>query len=249
MKTKPLIYVIVGPTASGKSSLGIALAEKINGEIISADSMQIYRGLDIGTAKADQNEQAQCVHYLIDIKDVENTYSVSDFVKDANCAIEKILNNNKVPIVVGGTGLYINALVNNMSFNDELDDDKINESILSIEKQFGANGLYSYLEELDESSAKLIDKNNTNRLKRAIKMSLIGNKKSESDSKQDLWRKNGNSKYNFYIIKLCLPREELYNKINQRVDIMVEKRLNKRSRIYKKQKFKRRQYIFKSNRI
>lgn len=236
MNNKPIVYVIVGPTASGKSSLGIELAKKLNGEIISADSMQIYKGLDIGTAKANADEQKQFKHHLIDIKNIEDTYSVSDFVRDANTAIENILSKGKAPIVVGGTGLYINALVNNMSFEEEPDDGIIQERIDLIEKSVGVEGLYNYLLQIDHMAAQSIDKNNINRVKRAIKMCLSGNKKSEADNKQNLWKKNGELKYNFYVIKICLPREELYNRINKRVDIMVNEGILNEAKYIKNKK-------------
>lgn len=219
---KEKVIVITGPTASGKSSIGIKLAQKINGEVISADSMQIYNTLDVGTAKVTKKEAEGIVHHIIDIVDIDTNFSVSDYKKMCYDKIEDIISRGKVPIIVGGTGLYINAVVNNMMF-EKIDDEKIKEVDFKVEKLTKgktADEVYDILYNLDKEAAIKIGKGNLKRLIRAIKLNLLGINKSDIDKRNDLWNSN-DSNYNFLIFFVDMPRDLLYDRINKRVDQMV----------------------------
>lgn len=219
---KPKIIVIAGPTASGKSSIGIELAKKINGEIISADSMQIYKGLDIGTAKVSPKEADEIKHHLIDIIDIDKKFSVSEYKSMCYLKIDEILSKNKVPIIVGGTGLYINAVVNNMTF-EEIDEAKESDAETKTEKLVldkTVNEVYDILYNLDPKAALKIGKN-YKRLVRAIKLNYLGVNKSDIDNRQDLWKRN-ESNYDFLTFVVDMPRDLLYDRINKRVDQMVQ---------------------------
>lgn len=219
---KPKIIIIAGPTASGKSSIGIELAKKINGEIISADSMQIYKGLDIGTAKVSPKEADGIKHHLIDIVDIDKKFSVSEYKNMCYLKIDEILSKNKVPIIVGGTGLYINAVVNNMTF-EQIDEAKESDAEAKIEKLVldkTVDEVYDILYNLDSKAALKIGKN-YKRLVRAIKLNYLGVNKSDIDNRQDLWKRN-ESNYDFLTFVVDMPRDLLYDRINKRVDQMVE---------------------------
>lgn len=222
MNKKPTVIVIAGPTASGKSSVGVLLAQKLNTQVISADSMQIYKGLDVGTAKIKEEESQGVKHFLIDICDITESFSVAEYKEKCYEKIEEITQAGKVPIIVGGTGLYINAIVNNMNFNNKESSkvEEVEEEIEQLKKEY--SNIYNYLKEIDEKAALKIDPNNTRRIERAIKMYLLGTKKSEVDERKDLWIPN-ESKYDFFVIYIDIPRSLLYDRINQRVDEMIEK--------------------------
>ena len=158
------VVVIAGPTASGKTDIGIELALKLNGEIISADSMQIYRGMDIGTAKPTVEERRGIRHYMIDIVNPDEDYSVAQFKDDAMECIKTILSKNKTPIVVGGTGLYINSLVYNITFTDTITDWDYREKLNKIALEKGTHALHSYLKKIDPKSAEEIHPNNVKRV-------------------------------------------------------------------------------------
>jgi len=219
---KEKVIVIMGPTASGKSGIGIELAKKINGIVISADSMQIYKKLDVGTAKVTEEESQGIKHELIDIVDIKDKFSVSDYKKMCYSKIREVLDLGKVPIIVGGTGLYINAVVNNMSF-EEIDLEKEAEIQSEFEKLTnGKNSeeLYEILKNIDKEATKNIDLGNDKRVLRAIKLNLLGVKKSSIDDKNDLWHKN-DSEFEFLNFYVDMPRDLLYDRINKRVDEMV----------------------------
>ncbi|MGT2887157.1 tRNA (adenosine(37)-N6)-dimethylallyltransferase MiaA [Streptococcus didelphis] len=209
MNVKNKIVVIVGPTAVGKTSLGIKLAQELNGEIISGDSQQVYKDLDIGTAKANEQEQAAAKHYLIDIRQVTETYSVYDFVQDATRAIEEILAKGKVPIIVGGTGLYLQSLLEGYHLGGNLDQ----EALLDYRKK---------LDKLTDQElyAKLLDKElqvkqvNRRRAIRALELARFG---------KDL--ENRDFPYQSLVIGLNDDRPIIYYRINQRVDKMLEEGL------------------------
>lgn len=220
---KQTVIVVAGPTASGKSGVGIELAKKLNGVVISADSMQIYKGLDVGTAKVRAEESQGIKHELIDIVDISDKFSVSDYKDMCYQKIEEVFSLRKVPIIVGGTGLYINAIVNNMQFEqiDEEYEKQIEEKLNTLIQGKTSDELYDLLKVMDEKAAHIIDKGNDKRIIRAIKLNLLGINKSDIDSRNDLWQKN-QSKYNFLVIYIDMPRDLLYDRINNRVDQMIE---------------------------
>jgi len=220
---KQTVIVVAGPTASGKSGLGIELAKKLNGVVISADSMQIYKRLDVGTAKVTVEEAQGIKHELIDIVDISDKFSVSEYKDMCYQKIEEIFAFGKVPIIVGGTGLYINAVVNNMSFEqiDEKHEKHIEDKLNTLIQGKTSDELYDLLKGIDEKAADRIDKGNDKRIIRAIKLNLLGINKSDIDSRKDLWQKN-ESKYNFLVIYIDMPRALLYDRINTRVDQMIE---------------------------
>ena len=220
---KQTVIVVAGPTASGKSGLGIELAKRLNGVVISADSMQIYKGLDIGTAKVTEKEAQGITHELIDIVDISESFSVNDYKDACYEKIDEILNQGKLPIIVGGTGLYINAVVNNMSFEkvDEKKELEVEEKLQSLIQGKNSQELYNLLKSMDEKAADKIEQGNDKRIIRAIKLNLLGTKKSDLDSRNDLWHKN-ESKYNFLVVYIDMPRDLLYDRINKRVDQMVD---------------------------
>lgn len=220
---KKTVIVIVGPTASGKSGIGIELAKKINGVVISADSMQIYRHLNVGTAKVNADEAQEIQHELIDIVDISDKFSVSQYKELCYKKIDEIFEQDKNPIIVGGTGLYINAVVNNMSFEQvdvEIERD-VDAKLMECIDGKTSEQLYEILYNLDSEAALKIEKGNDKRIIRAIKLNLLGIKKSDIDSRNDLWQKN-EYKYNFLIVYIDMPRDLLYDRINLRVDKMVE---------------------------
>lgn len=211
---KPKIVVICGPTASGKTGLGIALANKIDGEIISADSMQIYKDMDIGTAKPTNEEKSQAKHYLIDFVSPNKRYSVSDYKKDASKAIKDILSRGKTPIIVGGTGLYINSLIYNIEYKEEKTDLKYRTYLEGIE----LSKLYEEALKIDELSTKKVSPNDRKRITRILEIyHSTGKTKTELD-KESLKE----PEYDYKIFVLNMDRELLYERINRRVDIMLE---------------------------
>lgn len=215
------VIVIVGPTASGKSGLGIELAKNLDGVVISADSMQIYKELDVGTAKITEKEACGIRHELVDICEVIDNFDVSQYKKMCYEKIDEVLAEGKVPIIVGGTGLYINAVVNNVEFSkvDKDEEEKADKLLAEIEKNKTTEELYEYLKTCDAEGAKLVDKSNRRRILRAIKLNLMGLSKASVTS--DLWKDNG-SQYNFLTIYIDIPRDLLYDRINKRVDEMID---------------------------
>ncbi|MDO1605571.1 tRNA (adenosine(37)-N6)-dimethylallyltransferase MiaA [Lactobacillus sp. YT155] len=214
---KNKVIVILGPTAIGKSDLGIKLALKYNGEIISGDSMQVYKGLDIGTAKISKQEQELVKHYLIDICEVTESYSVKNFQAQANDLIEQISASDHLPIVVGGTGFYLNALIKGMHLGG---DDGISETALRAElEQKNTSELYELLKENDPQSAATIDAKNKRRLIRAIEVNQLTNQTFSNQVDQP------NENNEFLLIGLTDDREKVYQRINSRVDAMFEQGL------------------------
>ena len=216
------VICIVGPTASGKTGLAIELAKRVNAEIISADSMQIYRGLDVGTAKVTKEEAQGIPHHMIDICDVEKKFSVADFKHMCYDKIEEILKKNKNVIIAGGTGLYINAVVYNMNFENEETDTEYRKELENIAKEKGNEYLYSILESIDPESAKKIHMNNVKRVIRAIEMSKNVKLKSIHMKEEKERIEKEKSKYEFFVFCIEQDREYLYNRINLRVDLMVK---------------------------
>ncbi len=220
---KPKVICIVGPTASGKTSISVELAKKLNGEIISADSMQIYKKLDIATAKVTKEEMQNIKHHIIDICDVTDNFSVADFKNMCYDKIDEILKRKKVPIIAGGTGLYISSVVYNMDFKEENIDNEFRESLYNLAKEKSNQYVHDILKDIDPESAKLIHPNNLKRVVRAIEMAK-NTKKTKSEHMKDEQKRiqNENSKYNFLIFYIDHDKELLYDRINKRVDIMVD---------------------------
>lgn len=206
MSEKIKILVVVGPTAVGKTALGIELAQAFNGEIISGDSQQVYRKLDIGTAKATVQEQAEAVHHLIDVRDVDENYSVYDFVKEAKAAIIDIYNRGKLPIIVGGTGLYLQSLLEGYHLGGEVDQ----EQVLAYRAQLdnlSDDDLFGKIAELGLDIPQL----NRRRAMRALELAKFGQV-----------MENKETNYDALLIGLNDDRQLLYDRINKRVDFMLE---------------------------
>ena len=216
------IICIVGPTASGKTGLAIELAKKIDAEIISADSMQIYRGLNVGTAKVTKEEAQGIPHHLIDICNIDENFSVAEFKQMCYDKIEEIRSRGKNVIIAGGTGLYVNAVVYNMNFNEENVDLEYRKKLENIAKEKGNDYLHSILENLDPITAKQIHKNNVKRVIRAIEMAQNVKLKSIHMLEEEERKKKEKSKYDFLIFCINQEREYLYNRINLRVDLMLK---------------------------
>lgn len=220
---KPIVPFIIGPTASGKSAAALDLALEYNGEIISADSMQIYKEMDIGTAKPSLEEQQGIKHHLIDIVFPDEEYSVFHFSQDANQILTNLISENRLPIVCGGTGLYINSLIHSYNHNNKTSDDSIRKELEKVAKsENGKELLYSELLRIDPESAKKIHPNNIKRVIRALEIyKVTGETKSSLDSKSD----ENELSYKPVLLSPQIDREELYNKINSRVDIMLDQGL------------------------
>lgn len=217
---KDKIIVIVGPTAVGKTAYSIELAKELNGEIISGDSMQVYKKLDIGTAKATPDEMENIPHFLIDIKEMDEAYSVSDFQKDASVKIEEIIKKGKVPIIVGGTGLYIESLLYPVSHSGEAKPNiELRNELEEFAQEESNEALWDRLNKIDPKAAEKIHPNNVRRVVRALEVYY---ETGELFSSLQNERKKRNSSYNPYIIGLNTDRELLYERINKRVDIMIE---------------------------
>ena len=217
------VIVIAGPTASGKTSLGVELAKKINGEVISADSMQIYKDMTIGTAKPTPEETENIPHYLIDFVSPDERYSVADFKKDAEEKIDEILAKGKVPIIVGGTGLYIDSLVYGIEFPDiEYDEEYRNSLMKEAETEEGLNKLYKEAKKIDPEAMEKISPSDKKRISRVLEIyHATGKTKTELEIKS---REKG-VKYDYIVFAIDWDREKLYERINLRVDIMIEQGL------------------------
>lgn len=213
------VIVIAGPTASGKTKVSVEVAKKLNGEIISSDSMQIYKTLDIGTAKATKAEMDGIKHHMIDIIDPSESFSVAQYSEQATSCIKSIMFEGKVPIICGGTGLYINSLLYKKSFGKASANEDIRQKYEKILEEKGKDHIFSLLENIDEESAKKLHKNDTKRVIRALEIfEATGKKKSEQNDCND-------PLYDFDFYCLDTPREKLYERINNRVDLMLEQGL------------------------
>lgn len=220
-KTK--IICIVGPTASGKTMLGIEIAKRFNGEIISADSMQVYKNMPVATAVATEEEKQGIPHHLTEFLEINEKYSVADFVDDAGKKINDITSRSKLPIVVGGTGLFVDSLVNGIDFSDTKTDEVLRKELDKLTNE----ELYSKLMSLDSECAQKIHPNNRKRVIRAIEICSGGKTKTEQDR---LALKNESPYDALYIAIGYNDREKLYERINKRVDIMLENGLEKEAR-------------------
>ena len=223
---KPKVIIIGGPTASGKTSLSVELAKRLNGEIISADSMQIYKKLDVGTAKVTEEEMQGIPHHLIDITEPNHEFSVAEFQNLAYQKIEEILAKGKQPIIVGGTGLYISSLVNNMKFVEYSEkEEEIKEKLKVRIEDLGENAknvLYAELEEIDKDAAVKIPKNNFKRVVRALEMYYITGKTKTQQEKLTIPEEG---KYEYHTFIIDWPRNILYDRIEQRIDIMMNQNI------------------------
>ncbi len=216
MKKIPLI-ILTGPTAVGKTDLSIKLSKSLNAEIISADSMQIYKYMDIGSAKVTKEEMDGVIHYMIDEVTPDVSFSVSEFQMRSEKYIEEINKKGKNVLITGGTGLYLNSLIYNMDFAKSNANNEIREKLEQELAENGIDYMHEKLRGLDEEAANRIHKNNTKRVIRAIEVCMSGQKMN--DFSKDL---RYNEKYKPIIIVLNRDREVLYQRINKRVDIMLE---------------------------
>lgn len=214
------ILILTGPTAVGKTDLSIELAKKLNGEIISADSMQIYKYMDIGSAKVTKDEMQGIVHHLIDFLEPDEEFSVSEFKKMAEACIDDIHSRGKLPIIIGGTGLYLNSLLYDMEFANVNSDPKIRKELEDLHREHGNEYMHELLRSLSVEAADRIHPNNVVRVIRAIEICKLGGQ--ISDFSTDL---RENTKYLPTIIVLNRDRKVLYDRINLRVDIMMKKGL------------------------
>ncbi len=234
MKKTPII-VVVGPTASGKTALSVLLAKKFDCEIVSFDSMQVYKELSVSTAKPDLAEMDGVPHHLIDNLSVSENFSVATFCEMAKSTVEDIISRNKIPLFVGGTGLYIDSFVNNINFENIDKNDEVREKINNLEKEIGTDGLYKRLMEVDNKAAENIHPNNIKRVKRALEIyysSGITKTEQDENSMKD------SSPYKPLFIGINYKnRENLYNRINLRVDKMIENGLVNEAREFYKMPF------------
>lgn len=219
MEMKQPLIIITGPTAVGKTELSIQLAKQINGEIISADSMQVYRHMDIGTAKIKKEDMQGINHYLIDILEPDEEFNVVLFQTLAKKAMEEIYQKGKIPIIVGGTGFYIQSVLYDIDFTENEKDDSYRKELESIAKEKGSRYLHMELSLVDPASAEKIHANNIKRVIRALEFyHQTGKKISEHNEKE----KQKESPYNFAYFVLTNERKILYERIDKRVDNMVK---------------------------
>jgi tRNA dimethylallyltransferase len=214
---KRKLVVIIGPTAVGKTKLSIDLAHRLNGEIISGDSMQIYKGMDIGTAKITEAEMEGIKHHLLDIKNPDEDFSVAEFQHRVRPLIEEISNQSKTPMIVGGTGLYIQSVLYNYQFTENPSDPEFRSNMELVLKEKGEQAIHEMLEKIDPESASKIHPNNSRRVIRALEVFHCTNKPMSeyiNSQEQELL-------YDVALVGLTMDRDILYERINKRVDIMV----------------------------
>ena len=219
---KPKAIVICGPTASGKTSLSIELAKKINGEIVSCDSMQIYKDMTIGTAKPTIDEMQGIKHYLIDFISPEERYSVADYKRDATKAMKEIISKGKVPIVVGGTGLYLEALIYNIEYNEIETDLKYREELEKIEEAEGLEKLYKMANEIDKKAMEKISHKDKKRIFRVLE---IYHSTGKTKTELEIESRRNEPEFDYLLFGITMDREKLYDRINKRVDLMMEQGL------------------------
>ena len=212
------IIIIAGPTASGKSKLAIEVAKKLHSEIISCDSMQIYKYMDVGTAKIMEDEMQGIKHHMINIVNPDEEYSVSDFAKEAKAIIDDMHKKNMIPIICGGTGLYVDALLYPLQLGAK--DDAVRERLQEEYEKHGANYMHDKLKAIDPKEAEKVHANNVKRVLRALEIyELTGKTKSEQDDRE--------KELNYDALLICLnpQRDELYERINDRVEDMFDNKL------------------------
>jgi tRNA dimethylallyltransferase len=217
-RMKKTVLSIVGPTAVGKTALSIMLAKQFNGEIISGDSMQVYKGMDIGTAKIQKEETEGIPHHLINIRKPDEPYSAADFSKDVTEKVNDITNRGRLPILVGGSGLYIQAALYNYNFPSIPRDENRTEELTKEAEEHGIEGIYKRLLEVDPVQSEKIHPNNHRRVIRALEIyETTGKTKTAWESEQKM-----ESPYDLVLIGLAMERQMLYKEINKRVDNMIK---------------------------
>lgn len=215
---KPKIICVVGPTASGKTSFAISLAKKIDGEIVSCDSMQIYKYMNIGTAKPTPDEMQGIPHHMLDFVEPSISYSVADFAEDARKCINDILSRGKTPILCGGTGLYIDSIINQIEFSEEKVDMTYRNELQTLAEIEGVEAVHKLLQETDPIAADKIHPNNLKRVIRALEIQkTTGLTKTQADKMAI-----SEPLYDAEIFGMEMDREQLYERINLRVDLMIE---------------------------
>ena len=222
MSKKEKVIVICGPTASGKTALSIELAKKINGEIVSADSMQIYKDMDIGTAKPTLEEMQGIKHYLIDFVSPDERYSVADYKKDAKKAIREIIKKGKTPIVVGGTGLYVDSLIYEIEYPEIEFDEKYREELEKRVDKEGLDKLYEEAKNIDEKAIEKISKNDKKRILRILEIYIT---KEKTKTEQEIELRINKPEFDYHVFAINWDREKLYQRIEKRVDIMIKQGL------------------------
>lgn len=222
MSSKIPLVVLVGPTGIGKTEISIKLAKELNGEIISADSAQIYRHMNIGTAKIKEKEKEGIPHYLIDIVDPDKEFTVADYKEMATKCIEDIHGRGKLPMVVGGTGLYINSLVYDLNFIDVAPNDDFREKYNNLADKYGNEYIYNNLKEIDPDSTNRINISDRKRIIRALE---VYNETGKPMSKYYKNFRKYNEDYDIAMVGLTMNRKRLYERINIRVDKMIEEGL------------------------
>ena len=219
---KPKVVVICGPTASGKTALSIELAKKINGEIISCDSMQIYKDMNVGTAKPTKEEMQGIKHYLVDYVLPTKRYSVADYKRDAEKSIKKILEKGKVPIIVGGTGLYVDSLIYNIEYPEIKFDEQYREKLEKEVEEKGLENLYKEAKKIDPIAVEKISKTDKKRLLRILE---IYHATGKTKTEQEIISRRNEPEYDYKVYALLWDREKLYDRINLRVDLMIKQGL------------------------
>ncbi|MCB2309798.1 tRNA (adenosine(37)-N6)-dimethylallyltransferase MiaA [Clostridium tagluense] len=216
------LFILAGPTAIGKTEISIKLAQRLNGEVISADSMQIYKYMDVGSAKISKVEMRGVPHHLIDIIEPSEGFSVAEFKEKAESAIKEITYKNKLPMIVGGTGFYINSLIYNYSFADTNKDEEYRDYLTELANTKGNEYVHTLLKDIDEESYNKLYPNDLKRVIRALEVYKVSGKPmSEFKEEQNLL----DIPYNVHYFVLNMDRQKLYSRINSRVDIMMEKKL------------------------
>ena len=217
---KPKVIVIVGPTASGKTALSIEFAKRINGEIVSCDSMQIYKDMNIGSAKPTQEEMQGIKHYLIDVARPDERFSVAEYKKQAETAIEEILLKGKTPIVIGGTGLYADSLIYGIEYQTIVFDEEYRKELeKQAETKQGLKELYNRAKKIDEKAIQKISQNDKKRIMRILE---IYHQTGKTKTEQEIESRKNEVKYDYIVFAINMDRQILYDRINRRVDIMIE---------------------------
>lgn len=212
----PKIIVVLGPTASGKSALAVKIAKKFNGEIISADSRQIYRGMNIGTAKPAKHELSSISHHLIDIKNPDQNYTVAEYKRNAIKTIKKVIGKKKLPILIGGTGLYIKAIIDNLDIPKVKPNFNLRKKLEKEIEKYGLKYVFKKLIKLDPEAVYIVDPNNPRRIIRALEIALKTKKPFSAQ------RQAGRPLFKFFEIGIKIPKIELEARIGRRVDEMIK---------------------------